>query len=374
MTYSQSIFSNKRCREDRVVFNPPLKMITSLCFNNIMTLPIYHDNKFYVSLLDGSLKCLDYSGDVLWDKRITNGYNKNFLDGAMILKDDNIYIDSEESITVISISKEEILSKDKIPNIDLEQAIVTGTLLIGLFYENTDTFYFAAYDLETKVFIWKHPRITGVLSLKIAYDNNKVIISDILDELCCLDASTGKELWRRNLKEVVLSSGSENASGEYVPTGVAMISGNRLIQPIREHHIAMFDMETGETIWVKRIESKFTDTATIYPDDRIYLMSNKQLFIMDLKTGDTVKEHFFNKELILAGLGMPTDLAVSDNTIYVADSFKGNVGGLDKESMKITWSFKTKSAVPSSPGPTIIGDTLFVLDNEGNLYAFREER
>ncbi|MCP4137091.1 MAG: PQQ-binding-like beta-propeller repeat protein [bacterium] len=42
--------------------------------------------------------------------------------------------------------------------------------------------------------------------------------------------------------------------------------------------------------------------------------------------------------------------------------------------MEVTWSFKVNAQIPFASGPTIIDNILFVLDMDGNLHAFEEDK
>ncbi len=375
MSYNQLMFNSQRCRGDKVKFLPPLHLVDKFSFENVAYMPGFYANKFIIPFLDGTVQCLKEDGTILWEIKLSDKFALiNSKNGQIIIHNNQVLALFNKQIHIIDFQTGAILDKIELDETRVENAVIMGSLLTGLFYDDNEDYYFGGFDLELKIMLWTIPMISGPWIQRLSGDNNLVVVYDKEEELCCLEVKTGKEQWRRNLKEIVQEAGTAiDDYEEFEETGCGIISNGRFIQPIYEDHIASLDLYTGKTMWSKKIKINNPQQTTLYPDNILYTVDTNWFIMLDAETGETIKEHSFDGNFVYDGFSMPTNMAVSDNTIYVADINKGRILALDKETLEITWSYQIDAQIPCFPGPTIIDGILFVLDSDGNLHAFAEE-
>ena len=204
--------------------------------------------------------------------------------------------------------------------------------------------------------------------------------------LVCCDGKTGKLVWQHQMTEefgLISTFGGRTASpavdGDllYI-TGVSFGWGDHAGS---QHRIFAFDKKTGELVWTNGtggipVDAPYgTPITTVIGGQRqvIFQGGDGSVDSFQARTGKKLwryqaSKHGFNSSIVAQG-----------NFIYATwdlDNFGSNVLGavacLDASKIKagepeVVW--KTEGIEDGFPSPTIVGDTLYALDNRGMLYS-----
>lgn len=183
--------------------------------------------------------------------------------------------------------------------------------------------------------------------------------------LCAIEATSGTVRW----------TNSAWGQGEGTTTTLAL-GNNVLIAGAQWSALYANDATTGELLW-KAGKAGLSDrgaSAAIH-GDRLYIISGKSLFLMDIHNGDIL----MRKELPYSVNVTSTPL-VTDKEILFGTAYNGLVA-VDKETMEPKWNLKTGDALiytspysrkPASTietSPLLVGNTLYIGASDGTLYG-----
>lgn len=209
------------------------------------------------------------------------------------------------------------------------------------------------------------------------------------DRLHALDAESGETLWE---------------DGRDVRAGVAVADGRVFAPSDALDRLRAFNVETGEQLWeTGRSSDRLAATAVpAVHDDRVYLSSYENLFVLDAATGErewraSLGDHSraaptVTDELVYVPVGgrlraLETDggeerwqypvgfarssPALVDDTLYVAgrvdDRRRSTVAALDATDGEERWRVELPDAGPGSP--VVSEETVYLGTDDGGLYA-----
>lgn len=185
----------------------------------------------------------------------------------------------------------------------------------------------------------------------------------------CLDTATGKTLWlRRDIKV-------DHFRG---PGSSPVIHGDSMFltfDGFDRQFVMVLDKNTGKTIWEKDRDIVYTtdngDLKKAYSTPTILTVDGREQAISpaaestvayDLKTGEVVWR------VIHGGMNAALRPVVGHGMIYLASGHNKNlvtvkIGGKGDLTNEIVW--KTNRAVPSRPSLLLVGELLFMVNDEG---------
>jgi outer membrane protein assembly factor BamB len=369
--YTHFEFTAKRHRHDRVQLNPSLKLASRWCLTNVGYLPKVYGDKTLLSFKDGLIRAYDRAFQSLWSFRLPAGFEPTPpFDGGILISENSVITRFGEKLFCLDIECGKIFAQHEVPELDLEAAIIQDSRFISLILEG-GKFFCAAYNYKIGNQLWTHPvseppdYITG--------DSNLIVLSDCKGELCCLNGVTGKQLWRVRLMELVDGETEYKELKRGDIEGIPIINGGLVIVPVIKNHVIALELQTGKLVWMQKLDIEVPNNTVLYPDGNIYIVDYKILVIINAQSGQILESRNLFEEFKDHNLLMPTRFAVSEDFIYVADIYKGNLVALNKNDGRIGWSYELKTQIPYLKGPIIIGEQLFLLDIKGNLYTFSQE-
>jgi outer membrane protein assembly factor BamB len=107
------------------------------------------------------------------------------------------------------------------------------------------------YQLSTQKLLWKTPFAQGARDGEHAsptVDGNRVYVMGGLSDVACLDADTGKILWRKSLAK---DFGSTLQNGHYGYSEGPLVDGDKLVVTpgMPDAVMTAFDKQTGQLLW-----------------------------------------------------------------------------------------------------------------------------
>ena len=196
----------------------------------------------------------------------------------------------------------------------------------------------------------------------------KICTMDVEATVRCLDAGTGQELWRRNLREKdhdeegILGGGLAYYDGRvYATTGFA--------------DVVALDGATGRIIWRHRVTGPVRAAPTVYGGRVFVVTVANELDTLDANTGKTLWTHDGITET--AGLLGGASPAVEGSVVVVAYT-SGELYALRVENGRVVWSdslsalkrFDPISSLPQIRGMPVIDRGLVIAtSNAGRTVA-----
>lgn len=223
----------------------------------------------------------------------------------------------------------------------------------------------AAYEAKTGKCLWQNAGWSqhDGCSTTLALGNGVLIGGANWDALYGNDATTGKLLWSARKNDLRFRGGAAAIHGDMF----YIISGNYFSEmetqsgkPLRSKKLPF----TMKTISVPLV----TDTAIIFGTD------TEGLVALDRNTLEILWKCAIEPALVLnapystqGSRCVSTSPVLVGKVVYFAAS-DGTFRGVDQETGKVVWSFKT--GAPSFSTIAVSGNTLFAADFSGNVYAF----
>jgi outer membrane protein assembly factor BamB len=213
--------------------------------------------------------------------------------------------------------------------------------------------------------IWVHDRSVPLLTLRgngdpltrggqayIGYDDGQVT---------ALRVSDGSVLWEQR---VSAPEGRTELERLADIDGPMMVVGTELYVVTYHGRVAGLALESGRILWVKDVASssglslRRTQLAVTDRDDHVWLI--------DRRNGATLWE---DEQLLRRELTRPVFLG---GLVAVAD-FDGYIHFFDAEGGQIVARVKSGGGAPAA-APLVVGDTLYLLGEDGDLSAWRVDR
>lgn len=218
-----------------------------------------------------------------------------------------------------------------------------------------------AADARTGVERWRF-QAESTFYASPALVDGAVYLGDDSGHLYALDLATGEERWR-----FIAGHGFERGiASPSVANGVVYAnSGSR--RPEDDTYLLALDAETGDERW------RFTPDAAshvagcaILAEGRVYVQTHETLlYAVDQETGEERACHDL-------GVGPWTELAVSGGVgFFGADA--GGFFAFDLETGERRWASRLNDGAPLYSSPVVVGDTVYVGDANGYMYAVTTE-
>jgi len=206
-------------------------------------------------------------------------------------------------------------------------------------------------DPETGAKLWQSPADeTNDTKLGTpAISNGRVFVGDPAGTLSALSLADGKEHWRVETGERIISS-------PVVDSGTVYVGGDSLYA---------FDTQTGDQQFSVDVEGPIHASPIVTADTIVVTPNSRYAIAFDRRSREVLWERTFEREL-QGVLGAPI---VSGNTVYRA-STGGYLTAIDVETGETTFQVRHGNRMA---GPTVNDETLYVLtqDNGGTLLALQ---
>lgn len=213
--------------------------------------------------------------------------------------------------------------------------------------------------------IWVHDRSVPLLTLRgngdpltragqayIGYDDGQVT---------ALRVSDGSVLWEQRVSE---PEGRTELDRLADIDGPMLVVGTELYVVTYHGRLAGLALESGRILWVKDVASasglslRRTQLAVTDQDDNVWLI--------DRRNGSTL---WRDNQLLRRQLTRPAFLG---GLVAVAD-FEGYIHFFDADSGRIVSRVKAGNDAPAA-APLVVGNTLYLFDEDGRLSAWRVSR
>lgn len=195
--------------------------------------------------------------------------------------------------------------------------------------------------------------------------NNGIVYAGTGKSLFALKAATGEKIWRNE----------DWGRGEGC-TATLSLNRNTLIGHAHWGGLYANDAATGKMLWgTEDGELRHRSCSPAMIGDVFYLISAESFFIMESKTG-----RILARKNLGYNVNVTSTPLVTNTEIIFGTSDKGIIA-LDRETLVEKWNFKSKPAmIYSSPyvrnpamtietSPVLSGNTIFVGASDGTLYA-----
>jgi len=213
--------------------------------------------------------------------------------------------------------------------------------------------------------LWVHDRSVPLLTLRgngdpltragqayIGYDDGQVTALRVAD---------GSVLWEQRVSS---PEGRTELDRLADIDGPMMVVGTELYVVTYHGRLASLALESGRTLWVKDIASssglslRRTQLAVTDREDHVWLI--------DRRNGATLWE---NDQLLRRELTRPVFLG----GLVVVGDFEGYLHFFDGDSGQVASRVRAGGSAPAS-APLVVGDTLYLLDEDGELSAWQVGR
>ena len=263
-----------------------------------------------------------------------------------------------------------------------------------------------ALNADNGAELWRVQVSSEVLSAPAVTDDKLVLVRTVDGKLLALQASDGSQAWFVQQDVPRLSVRG---------TGAPVITGNTVIAGFDNGHISAYELGTGSVLWdillnppsgrteIERL-SDLNSTVTVAGDDLYVAAYQGSLSSLAKESGQTlwsreissyngaaadfinvyVSDQFGELHAMGRRSGREawkvdilrqrdvTGPAVVGNSMVVAD-FEGYVHWFDVSSGALQARMKAGGKQVSA-APLVVGDTVYVLNEAGKLYAFRERK
>jgi len=138
-----------------------------------------------------------------------------------------------------------------------------------------------------------------------AISAGRVLLTNFLGQLLCLDLKTGRLLW-------------STPTGA-VATSPAVHGGRVIVNRSRHGHVAAHSLDSGQQTWTSTVEGDSFSSPTL-TRDHVFAKGQGVLVALKADTGETVWSQAFPESLA-------TSLTIASNSLFIGSHWNGN-GGL----------------------------------------------
>ena len=243
---------------------------------------------------------------------------------------------------------------------DGKDSLVVGDVL----YQVERLGLIKAKNIHTDKKIWKNRIRVSDKRMKhgqISYYNGKIFVASGYDDVICLNATNGKEIWRRKIKAVTTS----------VPT----FDDSRVFVTTNDNKTYALSQRTGRIFWIhsgifNQTAIKGASAPVVYKDYLISSYSSGEVYILDKANGAVL--HSFDLNLPKAIDFRLTDVdatpIVKDDVIYTA----GNGGWFVAVNVK-NGEFIWRKEFATITDFWLAGDYIYIANNENVVAAFNKK-
>jgi len=348
-----------------------LSWVRNIKANIFLCSPIIYNNTVYIASVDEELEgksavyALDAkNGDILWKYPCRNSVKNTiaYEDNLVFAQDTEGYLYAIDTHTG-KLKWEKKLNQNGLPG------LVDGlTTLDGIIYAGNGK-GLSAYEGKTGKLLWQNkdwPQAEGTTST-ISVGNGVVISGAQWRGLYGNDASTGKMIWA--LSDYGLSDRGATAS---IHDGLAYI--------ISRESFFIIDIKSGHIVAHKELPFGVQTTSTPLVTDKLIIFGSLTdgLIALDRETlevkwkAETMPALLYTSPYTRFPVRtIETSPVLAGSTVFFGAS-DGILYGVDLNTGKTKWRHNLGAPVFSSM--SVSGNTLFVSDYAGNVYAFSDEK
>ena len=203
--------------------------------------------------------------------------------------------------------------------------------------------------------------------------NGKLIFSEkrfFAKKIYCIDQNTGQEEWVLDVSNIGEKSGSSQNERQTISAfmgcskeGLFVSTSNRIL--------ASLDLESGDCLWVRKSTN---DRIKIY-GDRLVNVDATHYCEISCRSGETKIEYQMSAEYARHGfrfMGTNSNFTVTKKYVFIVDAMGFMLGCINRDTGSIDWSTEVGNGKVTLPhAPTLYGNHLYVLDDEGTLYVYK---
>jgi outer membrane protein assembly factor BamB len=178
--------------------------------------------------------------------------------------------------------------------------------------------------------------------------NGRIYFGSCDQNVYCLDALTGKEIWRFRTKEKI------TVSSPKILDDIIYVGSN-------DQNMYAINANTGKLIWKFRTYGIIYSVPFIYKGVVYFGSQDNNMYAVDAKTGKLIWK-FRTQEWIMYS---PT---VYDGRVFFG-SFDYNFYCLDAGTGKLIWKFKTQGEIWETSPPLIDNNIIYFTSFDNFLYA-----
>lgn len=185
--------------------------------------------------------------------------------------------------------------------------------------------------------MWK-VGVGGSVCEKMCLYEGKVYFGSANMNVYCLDAVTGKDVWKFKTDGIVL------ISSPVISEGILYIGSY-------DKNLYALDADTGNLIWKFATQGEIATVPAVY-DGIVYFGSrDHHLYALEVGSGKLIWKFLTQNEVNSA----PT---VHNEKVYIG-SFDRNLYCLDAKTGRQVWKFETQDEIFCANGPLVLNDTVY---------------
>lgn len=194
---------------------------------------------------------------------------------------------------------------------------------------------------------------------------------NLVRHLLCLDRGDGRLLWQRDIPaDGVVDNYVDFRQQHGYATSTPVSDGRRVFVSFENSGVFAFDL-SGEPLWHRKLGNhvhNWGSAGSLTVDER-YLFVNaavedKALLALDKLSGDEV----WRFERVIGSWSTPTPIELSDGRRELLLNVKQQLLGIDRESGRRLWSYKTDQAVAAST-PTVVDGVIYCCSGSPKFVA-----
>lgn len=311
----------------------------------IVTTPIIHNNKIFVTTRNGILYCLDSDNyDVLWKYKARHGafgFSPSAINTLPLIHEDLVFFgDVEGYIHCVNALNGELVWKYNVKMAIYSNPRISDDKL----YIGSNNMYFYCMDFKSGRIIWKFKSNNWIKGS--AFIDKKYVYFGSGDwRFYCLDKNTGKLKWRYKAKGPIHSS--------------PYISGENIYFGCNGNYIYCLNKADGSLVWRSRTGGDVISTSIVVGGNLYFGSKDYYLYCLDAYTGQIFWK-FKTRGCINGSPAYASGMIFfgsNDRYIYCLNALDG----------ELFWKVKTKSSIYSSP--IIRKGKLYIGNNDQNLYV-----
>lgn len=342
-------------------------------------LPKIYDGKLIISQAKGEIVCIDIDTQkTLWSFSPLNTQQADWINGFEVILDDknDIILALENELNKIDLETGNLISTSKLPSQTIPDFKIDhfqGNKLYSTYSSinaGTFKFYLYCYDADKNKIQWQ-------VDLKEDVPLASVLIENILvmflssNKILAYNADNGKVFWKINSQGTYIDEVEDNQQQRVIDS-IPVVVENRLIFGLTDKLLRAYDVNNGKQLWETSIQEKASGNYVIDEVGNIHVISSQHYYCLDSKNGNItnkkdVKSHLENK-----GFNFFTMPTITNQYLFFAERFKGNLFALDINSGDIVWDYKCKSQIPKTHFPLFINSRMYIVDDQGGVYVFSE--
>ena len=251
------------------------------------------------------------------------------------------------------------------PSIPQDSSII---IIDNIIYSYSDTIL-SAYNIDTKKSIWSASPVnknerTDVLGGGIAYHNNVIYLSSGARDFIAFDATTGYELWRTRMPNVVRN--------------IALIYNDQIYVTSIDNKLSCYSLE-GNLLWrynaaiYSIISSRIYISSLVYQDKLITITTAGDLVILSRFGGEEMTEVNLSTEAIIGDGSIAKGAIASpllDNQYLYILTGENEFLKLDLLNSIIVW----RQYLSSAKSFWVAGNTSYLLTEDSQLLAVENEQ